>query len=406
MPPRAEVVRDSPTAEPMPESRQTPETVTESTSRAENSRAALAEPAAETPTPEPAATWTPTPKPTLTPTPEPAATWTPTPKPTLTPTPEPTATWTPTPKPTLTPTPEPTATWTPTPKPTLTPTPEPTPTRAYKIAFASNRDGNYEIYTADADGRNVQRLTFSSFNEYPFDWSSDGSKISYTLSVEDENEWRYFIYTANTDGSDQKPIREEPGGSDYWPVFSPSGREAVFYSNRGGNRDIYRIGVDGSNPRQLTFSESDDIRPDWSPDGGRIAYTSERDGNWQIYLLDLQTGQERKITSGIVNNRQPAFSPSGAEIAYHSVTGEVGDSISELFVLDLETLETRQVTRFGKDACCANWSPDGAFIYFMMSELGEDEWDIHRISPGGGFPETIIGNPGYDGRVVASPFLD
>ena len=253
----------------------------------------------------------------------------------------------------------------------------------------------------------MQRLTFSSFTESPFDWSQDGSKISYGLGAEDANGWRWFIYTANTDGSDQKPIREEPGGSDLWPVFSPSGREVVFHSNRGGNWDIYTIGVDGSNPRQLTFSESGDIRPDWSPDGGRIAYSSERDGNWQIYLLDLQTGQERRLTSGIANNREPVFSPNGAEIAYHAVTGDAGaSSITELFVLDLETLETRQVTRFGKDACCADWSPDGAFIYFMMSDLGEDEWDIYRISPGGGFPETIIGNPGYDGRVVVSPFLD
>ena len=181
----------------------------------------------------------------------------------------------------------------------------------------------------------------------------------------------------------------------------------VFQSNRGGNWDIYMIGVDGSNPRQLTFNEGGDIRPDWSPDGGRIAYTSERGGNWQIYLLDMQTGRDNKLTSGIANNRHPVFSPSGAEIAYHSVTGDVGGSISELFIFDLETLETRQITRFGKNACCANWSPDGEFIYFTMADLGEDaDWDIYRISPNGGFPEAIIENPGYDARVVVSPFLD
>ena len=220
---------------------------------------------------------------------------------------------------------------------------------------------------------------------------------------------RRVNYTANADGSDQKPIRDEPGGWDNWPIFHPSGREVVFSSNRGGNWDIYVIGVDGSNPRQLTFSESDDIRPDWSPDGGRIAYMSERDGNWQIYLLDMQTGQEKRLTSGIANNRQPVFSPSGKEIAYHSVSGSMGgDAISELFVLDLDTLETRQITRFGKSACCADWSPDGDFIYFVMSDLGENaDNDIYRISPNGGFPEAIIANPGYDNsRVVVSPFLN
>ena len=182
----------------------------------------------------------------------------------------------------------------------------------------------------------------------------------------------------------------------------------VFQSDRGGNWDIYTIGTDGSNPRQLTFSEDFDARPDWSPNGGRIAYMSERDGNWQIYLLDMQTGQEKRLTSGVANSRQPVFSPSGNEIAYNSVSGAMGaDSISELFIIDLETLATRQITRFGKKACCADWSPDGDFIYFTMRDLGEDgDQDIYRISPNGGFPEAIIANPGYDGRVVVSPFLD
>ena len=261
----------------------------------------------------------------------------------------------------------------------------------------------------------MQRLTFTSFIEDPHDWSPDGSEISYSLNVQDASGWRALIYTSNADGSNQKPIREEPGWLDYWPVFSPSGREVVFFSNMGGNLDIYTIGVDGSNLRQLTFSKDDDIRPDWSPDG-RIAYMSKHDWNWQIYLLDMQTTPEgrrlvrgvRRLTSGIANNMNPVFSPSGEEIAYHSVTGDPGDdsSISELFVLDMETLETRQVTRLGKNACCADWSPDGAFIYFMMSELGEEEWDIHLISSDGESSEAIISNPGFDGWVVVSPFLD
>ena len=186
----------------------------------------------------------------------------------------------------------------------------------------------------------------------------------------------------------------------------------VFSSYRDGIWDIYSIGVDGSNPRQLTFrefNEDADTRLDLSPDGGRIVYMSARDGNWQIYLRDMQSWQEKRLTSGVANNRQPVFSPNGKEIAYHSVSGAVGDDpITELFVLDLKTLETRQITRLGKLTCCANWSPDGDFIYFMMSDLGEgeDAWDIYRISSNSGFFEAIIENPGYDGQVVVSPFLD
>ncbi len=309
----------------------------------------------------------------------------------------------PTAVPTNTPAPAAVPTSTPMPTAVPTPAPTPTPTRTYKIAFTSDRDGNYEIYTADADGRNVTRLTFTSFLEFPFDWSPDGKMISYSLSSREGDVLRQLIFTTNADGGNQRPIREEPGGRDLMPVFSPDGREVVFSSNRGGNWDIYIIGVDGENPRQITFSENFDSSPDWSPDGRQIAYESKRDGNWQIYLLDIQSGDERKITSGIAANYRPAFSPDGNEIAYESDSGD----IAELFVLDLATLETRQVTRFGKSSCCASWSPDGKFIYFSMRELGEDgQRDIYRISPDGGFPEAVIQSESNDDAVAVSPFME
>ena len=123
----------------------------------------------------------------------------------------------------------------------------------------------------------------------------------------------------------------------------------------------------------------------------------------QIYLLDIQSGDERRITSGIANNHSPRFSPDGKEIVYTSHSGD----ISELFVVDLATLDTRQITRFGKSATSASWSPDAKFIYFSMRELGEGEKsDIYRISPDGGFPEAIIQSESYDGSVVVSPFIE
>ena len=68
-----------------------------------------------------------------------------------------------------------------------TPTTTPVPAH-YEIAFSSDRDDNYEIYTADSDGRKVRRITFTSFDEHPYDWSQDGNMISYDTSfTQDDN---------------------------------------------------------------------------------------------------------------------------------------------------------------------------------------------------------------------------
>ena len=286
-----------------------------------------------------------------------------------------------------------------------------TPDMTYKIAFGSELDGNGEIYTADADGENIQRVTFTPlFYESPDDWSPDGSLISYTLLSREGDGLKSSIHTINVDGSGQRAILEL-GGNYLSPIFSPQGQELVFQSYVGGNSDIYTIGIDGENPRQITFSDNSDTRPDWSPDGRQIVYASGRgkDGDWQIYLLDLDTGEERRITSGSAKHREPRFSPNGKETAYSRFSGDIGanNSISEVFIFNLETLATRQVTQLGRFSGGASWSPDGKFIYFTLRELVDSEKsDIYRISPDGGPPEVVIQSEFPEGVVVVSPFIE
>ena len=117
----------------------------------------LVPPSEATPTPIP----TPTPSPTSTRTPAPTATT----RPTHTPTPVPTATVTPRPAPTSTPAPTTTT------RPAVTPTPTSSAPPTGKIAFHSDRDGNREIYTMNADGSNQTRLTFNEAIDSDPSWS-------------------------------------------------------------------------------------------------------------------------------------------------------------------------------------------------------------------------------------------
>ena len=88
-----------------------------------------------------------------------------------------------------------------------------------KIVFASNRDGNWEIYMMNPDGTRQERLTYDR-------------------------------------------------AVDCDPVISPTGNQILFNSNRGGTRDLYLMDVDGRNVRPLFgFTEAYRTHPAWSPNG-------------------------------------------------------------------------------------------------------------------------------------------
>ncbi|WP_298511322.1 DUF5050 domain-containing protein [uncultured Kordia sp.] len=74
---------------------------------------------------------------------------------------------------------------------------------ATKIAFMSNRDGIYQIYTMNIDGSNQKRLTHSTVEDWHPSWSPDGSKVIFVRLGE-----RWDIYTINSDGSSEKKIIE------------------------------------------------------------------------------------------------------------------------------------------------------------------------------------------------------
>jgi Tol biopolymer transport system component len=210
------------------------------------------------------------------------------------------------------------------------------------IAFSSTRDVTSHLFVMSADGKDVKRLTATDEADRHPSWSPDGKRIAYvhgfpgliTIMNGDgtgrrsivggqaeltDPAWspdgRWIAYARREPGS---PVRElwliHPDGSglhqltrlgaiSYWPTWSPDGKRVAFTSDRGGNYDIYSIGVGGSDLRRVTRSPDDDFDPSWSPSGKAIAFA--RDGS--IFTTDLQ-GHEQQLT-GNDNDSNPAWSP-------------------------------------------------------------------------------------------------
>ena len=77
------------------------------------------------------------------------------------------------------------------------------------------------------------------------------------------------------------------------PSLSPDGKEMVYIAVIAGKEQLFRVGLDGSNPMQLTHDSADHEDPAWSPDGKRIAFVLVRDGLEQIHLMNADgTGIE------------------------------------------------------------------------------------------------------------------
>ncbi|MEW6363115.1 MAG: hypothetical protein AB1714_00600 [Acidobacteriota bacterium] len=240
-----------------------------------------------------------------------------------------------------------------------------------KIAFASNRDGNYEIYAMEADGSGVMRLTYNSaYDRYPA-WSPDCSKIAF-VSTRDGNA---EIYLMDADGSDHSRLTNHVS-EDLCPCWSPDGSMIAFLSYRDGNGEVYVMDSDGSHPRNLTNSTAGEGCPEWSPDGLLIAFPRDvgaAAGRIDIYVMNSSdgTGQAPLIT-GPGHDDDPAYSPDGALIAFPS-DRDAGLFKPDIYRAKADGSNVIRLTANLAIDCFPTWSPDGSKIAFYSNRDGNGE---------------------------------
>ena len=197
------------------------------------------------------------------------------------------------------------------------------------------------------------------------------------------------IYLMNPDGTEQVRLTHNKA-FDVSPVWSPTGEQILFASDRDGVRDLYLMDADGKNVKRVFGKSADRRHPTWSPDGKQIAYTRREQGKGFIYISPIDGKKEERVAIGAV----PAWSPDGTEIAF--VTGAL--ERKQISLLNVST--HKQKVLFPKPAkpswlTSPTWSPSGdkiAFAWLHKVPLGEfaDTQTIYIINRDGTDLQQII----------------
>lgn len=273
----------------------------------------------------------------------------------------------------------------------------PTPAAAAngRIAYASSRLGSGEAGLSEIwsvlPGGTAENLTKSpdSVDVDPA-WDPTGSKIAFARQV--KNSETFDLFTMSADGTNKNEIKISGAANNRQPDWSPGGQIAFVRSLRAADTsNIFLVAEDGSGLTQLTETPTPgfDAAPVWSPTGAQIAFVSDRTGSPQLFVMDPSGVTETQLTFDPCFAANPTWKPDGSEIVYERICPGVGSDIYRV-------APTAPATPAPLVADPLNdhqpaYAPDGDQIVFTRVQLNGDK-DLLTIPAVGGVATPLTSN--------------
>ena len=286
------------------------------------------------------------------------------------------------------------------------------------VAFLSNRDGETQVYMADADGANPKQVTrIAAGVQPPLVFSPDGSLLAFVSDVKTGtdtppnvhlltrllfrhwDEWRenrrHHVFVAPVAGGDARDVT--PGDFDSPPTqhedaaitFTPDGKELVFVSNREGidkeayttNDDVWSVPVSGGTAKKLTRNPAADAQPQFTPDGKYLIVRAQRrprfeSDRWYLDAYERATGAKRTLFEAPdLAVGDFALSRDGATV-YFTATSNATDN---LYSVPVAGGTPKEIAHGGAVSAI---QPGADFTVFAKSGLNAPA-DLYRVGRAG-----------------------
>lgn len=258
-----------------------------------------------------------------------------------------------------------------------------------QIAFASDRNGNFDLFVMSADGGAARRLTTHSASEIPSTFTTDGNYILFSASIQDPANSALFPTSAMTElykvpvtGGRTEQVLGTPAEM---VCFDKSGKTFLYQDRKGFEdewrkhhtssitRDVWLYDSENGKHTNLTAHAGEDRNPVFAPDGQTVYFLSERDGGtFNVYSFPISSPQSLKTVTHFKTHPVRFLSMGSNGTLCYTYDGEIytqkqGDKPQKVKIdIIRDDQNTIADLNFSNGATSATVSPDGKQVAFIV----------------------------------------